>query len=196
MTTASSHGPFWLQRPSAEELRSVLRAQRDQPLSYAEVGATIGDLPAGYHHLERSVALGQAPGTFERACAGLRAWAPHAGAKVSLLPPTPAVTEGETLLGLFRAFPFHVTTACRVVWVVDEQTRFGFGYGTLPHHPEQGEEAFVVDADEDGMVRFAVRAFSRPGHALTRMGGPMTRLMQARVTRRYLGSLKSFVAAG
>ena len=33
---------------------------------------------------------------------------------------------------------------CRIVSVIDGQTRWGFAYGTLPGHPEQGEEAFIV----------------------------------------------------
>lgn len=196
MTAASSHGPFWLQHPTAEELRSVLRASRNDAPSYPEVGATRrGETPEGYAGIRKSAVLSREPGAFPQACAGLRAWAPHRRAGISLLPATPALVEGETLLGCFRSFPFWVTTACRVVWVVDEEARFGFGYATLPHHPEQGEEAFVVERDEEGEVRFVITAFSRPAHRLTRLASPVSKLIQARVTRHYLAGLREFRAA-
>lgn len=196
MTAASSHGPFWLQRPTPEELRSLLWAQREQPLSYREVGATRGGTPPGYHAVRRTAVLGRDPETFARASAGLRAWAPHRAAGVELLPPTPEIAEGANLLGAFRAFPFFVTTACRVVYVIDQESRYGFAYGTLAHHPEQGEEAFVVERDADGQVSFVITAFSRPAHALTRLGSPAGKVVQARVTHRYLSGLRDWVSSG
>ena len=41
-------------------------------------------------------------------------------------------------------------------FLVEEANRFGFAYGTLSVHPEQGEESFVVSRDADGSVQFAV----------------------------------------
>ena len=53
---------------------------------------------------------------------------------------------------------------CRIVGVIEEEEdRWGFAYGTLPGHFEQGEEAFVVSRSTDGRVHFEVTAFSRPG---------------------------------
>lgn len=85
-------------------------------------------------------------------------------------------------------------SACRIVYVVDEPGAFGFAYGTLPAHPEQGEEAFVVRRDAGGAVTFAITAFSRPRHPLARIGGPVSRQVQVATTRRYLRALKAFAA--
>ena len=79
-----------------------------------------------------------------------------------------------------------VSAPVRVVYVVDEGRRRGFAYGTLPGHPESGEEAFVVEHLEDDTVRFAITAFSRPATLLAKLGGPVSRLVQSRVTNRYL----------
>jgi uncharacterized protein (UPF0548 family) len=85
--------------------------------------------------------------------------------------------------------------ACRIVRVVDEPGRYGFAYGTLPEHPEEGEERFVVTRDEhDGMVVFEVVAFSRPHDLLTKLGGPVPRAIQTRATARYLEGMRAFVA--
>jgi uncharacterized protein (UPF0548 family) len=76
----------------------------------------------------------------------------------------------------------------RVVHVIDEPCRRGFAYGTLPGHPESGEEAFVVELHQDGAVTFTITAFSRPATLLSRVGGPVTAAIQSWVTNRYLRS--------
>jgi len=184
-----SHGPFWIRRPKAARLAQLLDEQRSAPLTYPEVGATAGHLPSGYHAVREARALGRGDGLFKRAAEGIRAWAPQRAAGIDLLPPRPELVPGESLLLSFRSLPFHVTAACRVVYVVDEPDRYGFGYGTLPLHPEAGEEAFVVERDDDGEVRFTITAFSRPRVLLSRLGAPVARRVQASVTRRYLEGL-------
>jgi uncharacterized protein (UPF0548 family) len=77
-----------------------------------------------------------------------------------------------------------------VVYVVDEPDRQGFAYGTLPGHPETGEEAFVIHTHVDGGVYLDLQAFSRPATLLARAGDPLTRLMQQLVTDRYVRALR------
>jgi uncharacterized protein (UPF0548 family) len=184
-----SHGPFWIRRPEPTRLAQLLDEQRSAPFTYPEVGATAGQLPSGYHAVREALVLGRGQGVFERAAEGIRAWAPQRAVGIDLVPLRPDLVEGESLLLSFRSFPFHVTAACRVVYVVDEPDRYGFGYGTLPLHPATGEEAFVVERADDGEVRFTITAFSRPQVLLTRLGGPVARMVQARTTRRYLEGL-------
>ncbi|MEY2464453.1 MAG: hypothetical protein QOH64_2591 [Acidimicrobiaceae bacterium] len=87
----------------------------------------------------------------------------------------------------------YVTAVGRLVYIVDEPDRFAFAYGTLSAHPEQGEEAFAI-THEDGRVRFEIVSFSRPRHPLARIGAPVTRAMQVRVTRAYLEAIRSAAA--
>jgi uncharacterized protein (UPF0548 family) len=70
--------------------------------------------------------------------------------------------------------------------VIEEPDRRGFVYGTLPGHPESGEESFVLVRQSDGAVIFTVEATSRPASLLARLGGPVTRWVQAVATDRYL----------
>ena len=184
-----SHGPFWIRRPRPARLAQLLDEQRSTQLTYPDVGATADHLPSGYHAVGEARSLGRGNGVFERATEGIRAWAPQRAAGIDLVPPRPELVEGESLLLSFRSFPFHVTAACRVVYVVNESDRYGFGYGTLPLHPEAGEEAFIVERDGEGKVRFTITAFSRPHVLLTRLGAPVARRVQASVTRRYLEGL-------
>jgi uncharacterized protein (UPF0548 family) len=73
-------------------------------------------------------------------------------------------------------------------------TRFGFAYGTLPGHPEQGEEAFHVNF-EDGQVLAEIVAFSRPADLPTRLAGPLARQVQKAATKRYIDGIRAYVVA-
>ena len=76
---------------------------------------------------------------------------------------------------------------CRVVYVVDEPDIRGFAYGTLPGHPESGEERFVVRRDPTTSAVYAeVSAFSRPARWWSRAGGPLTSLAQRVIAKRYV----------
>jgi uncharacterized protein (UPF0548 family) len=73
-----------------------------------------------------------------------------------------------------------------VVYTITEADRRGFAYGTLPGHPERGEEAFLVTITDGTDVHFRIRAFSRPATLPARLGGPLTRLAQQYATDRYV----------
>jgi uncharacterized protein (UPF0548 family) len=90
---------------------------------------------------------------------------------------------GDSVVMRVGLWPFKVP--CRVVYVVDEPTRKGFAYGTLPGHPETGEEAFIVEYRDDDSVWLTIRAFSRPSSWIFWVGYPLVRLMQAVYTSRY-----------
>ena len=64
-----------------------------------------------------------------------------------------------------------VRIPCRVVQVIEEPDRAGFAYGTLPGHPESGEESFVVERRPDGSLTFTITAYSRPATRLARWAG-------------------------
>jgi uncharacterized protein (UPF0548 family) len=73
------------------------------------------------------------------------------------------------------------------VYVVDEPHVRGFAYGTLPGHPESGEERFVVRHDPATAAVYAeVCAFSRPATWWSKVGGPITSLAQRVMNKRYV----------
>ena len=92
--------------------------------------------------------------------------------------------DSATMTTRFAFVP--VTAAVRVVYVVDEPDRKGFGYGTLAQHPESGEESFIVERTDDGSVWLTITSFSRPSRWYWWvLCGPL-RAAQAIYTRRYL----------
>lgn len=99
------------------------------------------------------------------------------------------LAAGDTAVLGIPFGPFEVNAPARVVYVVDEPTCKGFAYGTLPGHPEDGEESFVVDLRDDGSVWITIRAFSRPASRRWWVVYPALRLAQEYYTRRYLTAL-------
>jgi uncharacterized protein (UPF0548 family) len=158
-------------------------------LTYPEVGATAGELPPGYHHLRRSALLGHGSEDFVRAAEALMTWDMHRRSGLTVPADTPPVELGGDVRLTWSVGPARVSIPCRVVRVVDEASVRGFAYGTLPGHPEQGEESFMVRRDEDGAVTLEIVAFSRPGRWWSRLGAPVAAAVQRRVTDRYLNAL-------
>ncbi len=165
---------FALRRPDAERVSHFLARQRTAPLTYPEVGATLaGELPAGYRYDRSSLELGAGDEVWARARDGIDRWRAPAAAGIAIEPPDAPITVGTTVGVFVRLGPVYVLAACRIVAVVDRPDRYGFAYGTLPAHPEEGEELFLVTRDAEGVVRFEITAFSRPHDLLTRLGGPV-----------------------
>jgi len=73
---------------------------------------------------------------------------------------------------------------CRVIYLIDEPTpvrKFGFAYGTTPHHIERGEERFTIEWHQaDDSVWYDIYAFSQPAYWMVKLGYPMARRMQRR----------------
>jgi uncharacterized protein (UPF0548 family) len=156
------------------------------PLTYSELGATAGPLPAGYHHVLKSAVIGSGRSRFEDAADKGMRWGMLRGAGLRVEATTAVAAVGSEVI--VRLGP--VRAPCRVVYVVDEPDRRGFAYGTLPGHAESGEERFVVRytpaTDE---VHADVTAFSRHATWWSRLGSPVTSVAQRVITERYLRAL-------
>lgn len=100
----------------------------------------------------------------------------------------PVAPEQELDLA-FRLGPLRVREPVRVLWVVDERDRVGFGYGTRVGHPLVGEESFVIERDAAGRITLTVQSRSRPAGLWRAVAGPL-RLAQRVTTRRYLRALR------
>ena len=141
-------------------------------------------MPAGYHHQRRRAVIGQGRAQFERVAAGLLRWDLHR--RAGLVVPADALAVAPGVQVRLQVPLLPVAIPCRVVYVVDEPNRRGFAYGTLPGHPESGEELFFVEIDPSGAVWFGVRAFSRGGRWYTRVAGPIGWAVQRVAVGRYL----------
>jgi uncharacterized protein (UPF0548 family) len=176
---------------SAELAHRLERAE----LTYPEVGQTQGALPAGYRLQRRTRVIGSGADVFEAAAAALTGWHAHERAGLRVCASRPAAEPGTVVVLTLRAGPMRVRAPSRVVYTIDVPHRRGFAYGTLPGHPESGEELFVVSLHDDGEVTATVTAFSRPASLAARAAGPFGAAVQSHLTNRYLRAL-ALAAAG
>jgi uncharacterized protein (UPF0548 family) len=68
-------------------------------------------------------------------------WDMHRRAGLSVRSSHERVVEGAVAVVRVGWGRLGVDAPVRVVYVIDEADRQGFAYGTLPGHPESGEEA-------------------------------------------------------
>jgi uncharacterized protein (UPF0548 family) len=159
-----------------------LKAQESQPFSYAEVGASRGEAPAGYNVDHNRIRIGRGQADFEAAQAALRAWKMFDIGWVRLYPPD-TIEVGATVLVAVSHLGFWSWNACRIVYLLDEDgpvRKYGFAYGTLPRHGERGEERFSVEWHRhDDTVWYDLYAFSQPG-LWAKVLYPYTRSLQKR----------------
>ncbi|WP_435173057.1 DUF1990 family protein [Actinacidiphila sp. bgisy145] len=161
-------------------------------VTYDAVGMTKGAAaPEGFRALTVRTRLGG--GAYEDAVRVLSGWGMHRGTPGMRVPVgTPAAALGvrvELRWGPVRA-------PCEVVWTVAEPDRAGFAYGTLPGHPECGEESFVIRRLPDGAAELTVRAYSRPAAWWLRTAGPFGRCGQRAMAHLYGRALRRACGGG
>jgi len=178
---------FLLCRPSAEFVRQFVANQSPLPFSYSDVGSTATQPPAGYRVDHNRIQLGIGAETYQRAIAALRQWRQFDIGWVGIVPAETMLAEGAVVAVEAKAFGLWSLNSARVVYMIDDQhevnARFGFAYGTLPEHVEEGEERFTVEYHSDGSVWYDIYAFSRPQHRLAKIGSPLVRMLQQRFAK-------------
>lgn len=158
--------------------------------SYDAVGSTRFDrTPEGYHRMDLRTRLGEGDKLFRRAGEVVTTWQMHRAAGIRIYATDTPAAIGTNCLGRLGPIPIP----CRVVWTADDDSQHGFAYGTLPGHPESGEESFLVTHEPDG-VWFTLRAYSRPATWYTKLAGPAGRATQNYAAHRYTKALQHLVA--
>lgn len=177
---------FFLNRPSTDWIRTFLSSARNQQLSYPHVGASQRLPPNGYIVDHYRVELGRGYEVFHRAANAVRQWKMFDMPWVELCWPDASIEEGTTIAILISHLGFWSLNPCRIVYVIQEHgahEKFGFAYGTLLEHEEQGEERFTVEFhSSDQSVWYDLYAFSRPNF-MARLGYPLARTLQKRFAR-------------
>lgn len=175
---------FLIAKPTEENIRLFLEAQKGKPFSYGEVGATQNDnAPNGYTLDRNRVQVGSGSETFERAVKAVRSWKMFDLSWTKLYFDNTPIEVGQTVAVLIKHFGFWSLNTSQIVYVVDETTdtieKFGFAYGTLTEHGERGEERFSVEYHKrDESVWYDLYAFSQPNHFLAKLGYPASRYLQ------------------
>ena len=145
--------------------------------------------PGGFRRHSSQRLLGTGADVFSRATEALANWAAHLDAGFEVVPVDAPIVVGQTVLMVTRLWPFSVVAACRISSTEDSATTFGFTYVTLNGHPECGKETFSIVWDESDQVFFEIASISRADDRLAAWAGPIGRVLQRRVSHRYLDAL-------
>lgn len=182
----AKHGPAEL-----AARRRLFRLGVLNDLSYPDPGITDSvPAPAGYRTLQVRERVGQGAAAFDALAAGIMSWKLHEGAGLRVRADTPSV-QPASRVRLGAGFgPVRIEAPCRVVRLIESETRRGFAYGTLAGHPETGEESFAAVLEPDGAVYLELKAVSRPSPGIYRLGSPVTAAAQSMVTDRYVAAAR------
>lgn len=178
-----------LGRPSKKHL-SLLQAEAEQHDTTNPVGLLDRDIPAGFTRKVWQLPIEH--GDFDRASAAITAWAGHRRAGINRIPEQPPIAVGQSLALAIPVGPISVSATARIIEVFDEQDRYGFTYSTLPHHPEDGEESFIVTRQPGGELEMVVTAVWRGAAVANHVLPPVTRFLQNQAIGRYLSGTAAF----
>jgi len=168
----------------------LLAAARAAAPTYDHVGSTLD--PERWAAPAMRVGhrtVGRGPAAFEAARQALRTWVPQLGIGATVEPAGEPVVTGATVLIVLRRGPLHVVAPDRIVGVIDEPRRFGYAYGSLPGHPERGEESFVVEHLDDDTVLATIRVQAGPGTLPAHLVAPLVRAVQHAALDGYLSAI-------
>jgi uncharacterized protein (UPF0548 family) len=182
---------FRITEPSEQDVVEFVNNQRSLPFTYSEVGATNGTPPGGYNVDRNRIQIGAGESAYKAGVEALKTWRHFDLGWVSIVPRGVPVEVGATVAVKAQAFGTWSLNAARVVYTIDESRRFGFAYGTLPHHVERGEERFLIEWLPNDSVWYDIVAFSEPRHPLVRLNKPLARMLQKRFARESLNHMKN-----
>ncbi|KRF09270.1 hypothetical protein ASH00_06455 [Arthrobacter sp. Soil782] len=176
-------------------------------ITHTAIGWTrLGAWPAGFRPMRHRIRVGTGEAAFRRLAEGILTFELHRRSNLRITAEPRAAVGGSVTVG-FGVGNLRLNAPCEVVWVEEVNPtsdddggaargarRAGFGYATLPGHPETGEESFVAVLEADGSVFFELHAYSRHGNWFYRLGAPVARFCQELATRWYLNAARQLAA--
>jgi len=177
-----------------EKLIVLVESLNTLNFSYDSVGATREDpMPSGYRHDFYEIDLGKGSKIFENAKSGLKNYQAQIGAGLVVVANDKHLKENTSLFIGINLLFLSVVARTRIAYVNESENAFSYAYGTLDGHPEEGEEAFILTIDENENVVLEIICFSKMKCIGTKIGKPVARYLQRRVTNNYLKAMAAHV---
>ena len=189
---------FLVSRPGDERIREFLATQKDQPFTCPTAGVPHRLAPRGFKKDHNRIKLGNGAATYQKAVAAIKRWEMFNIGWVELCWPNAVIETGSVVAVLAHHLGCWSLNACRIASVIEEggeKRRYGFIYGTLPDHAERGQEQFTIEwRRDDDTVWYDILAYSQPNSMLSRLGYPVTRLLQKRFARDSMSAMARSVS--
>jgi uncharacterized protein (UPF0548 family) len=181
---------FFLSKPPAKTVESLLMERQAMSFSYPDVGATRRMPPPGWPTNHMRAPLGTGRRIFVKSVEALFSWRLLALDGLEVFPSS-APAEAERVVGILsRHLGIWSVDFCRVIYVLqgaredNDLLRTGFAYGTLPGHALRGEELFSLEwHSRTEQVWYDIFSFSLPANPLVRLASPVARAAQKRFAR-------------
>jgi uncharacterized protein (UPF0548 family) len=180
---------FSFVRPTPSSIHRRLEKARDLPGSYGialntQCGPEELHVPRGYVRDHIRTEIGHGAAAFEAAKEAFRNWQHFDLGWVRVANPEAQIVPEEILAVEVHSLGLWSLNFSRILYVIDEPDRFGFGYGTTSLHVERGEERFLLEFyPVSGVVAYDLLAVSQPANWLAWLGYPYTRSQQHRFAR-------------
>lgn len=141
-----------------------------------------------YRRTEHTALIGSGDAVWQRVSRAVLRWEVKTASGFTVDAPGP-VWAGQRPTVTAHLLGLTVVEPVEVLDVVEEPTRCGFSYRTLPGHPVDGEEAFYVHRRGDD-VHLTIRSLTRAASAQPwRLLFPALLIAQRVVRKRYLRAL-------
>lgn len=180
---------FSLHRPAESSIHQWLEEAWEMPLNYrparmTEKGLGGSATPKGFVRDHTRTEIGRGKQAFTTAKEAFRRWTHFDLGWVHVSNRNVPIAPDQTVAVLAHTLGIWSVNISRILYVIDEDDRFGFGYGTTPLHVERGEERFLIEFDPaTGTVCYDLLAVSQPAHWMAKLGYPYTRSQQRRFAR-------------
>ncbi len=160
------------------------RARSGELIYFCQGCIERGDTPRGFDRDSARCYLGSGQLAWDAAVDSFNQWQFMPASVVEVVKPD-AIAPGEVVGVLFRGLGVWAFNPARIIEIHDssEQSKraFGFTYGTVVGHVEQGEERFLLEWDlATDEVWYRLDAVSRPKHFLAWVAYGYARRMQAK----------------
>ncbi len=176
-------------KPKPSSIDRQLEHARGLPVNYSiplntQLGPQELPSPNGYDRDHTRTTIGHGAAVFDAAREAFRRWQQFDLGWVRVANPEAKIEQDEIVAVEVHSLGLWSVNFSRILYVIDEPTRFGFGYGTTHLHVERGEERFLLEYyPVSGEVYYDLLAFSQPAHWLARLGYAYTRSQQHRFAR-------------
>jgi uncharacterized protein (UPF0548 family) len=180
---------FSLRKPSQSSIHRGLATAKSLPGSYGialntQCGPDELHVPKGFVRDHSRSKIGHGHSAFEASKAAFRQWQQFNLGWVRVANPEAAIELDEIVAVEAHTLGLWTVNYSRILYVIDEHNRFGFGYGTTALHVERGEERFLLEFyPVSGEIYFDLLAVSQPAHWLTWLAYPYTRSRQHKFAR-------------
>ena len=187
---------IYISYPKQKKLDEFLSKQQKATFSYTEIACTKLEknqplkIPKGYVEDYNFINIGKGDQTWEKAKTTIQQWKHFPPSFTKIYPNTTKIEAGNIVVVMINILGLWCRNPAKIVYTFNKPNRFGFAYGTLQEHAEQGEEAFWISRNSNNQITYHLRAISKPKFWAAKLAYPLARKYQRKFALESMQNLK------